>query len=266
MRKENFNDLFAQSVFPPKEVEKELSDGRNWKVFCNETEVEELRETSVFALSQKDRAKLRYLMKDYVPANWPVEGAEEFPIVGKYEGTLPEKLIGVDEPIPKDCSRLGLHGFCYDYVLEPYWRDIGKLVKKARSFQCAFAPDFSVLADGRRCDVVEAIRRNRYSTIALQQNGIQTIQTASWGNADSLSIAFDGLAPHSPVAVEHNISNRDPARRRLFRIGVEKLIAKKSPSVLIVYGFPLDFEVAVPVVYYKCRIQKQREGYGKVGA
>lgn len=73
MRKENFNDLFAQFGFPPKEVEKELLEGGNWKVLENEAGGEEQRETalsksSASALSQKERAKLRYLMKDYVPA------------------------------------------------------------------------------------------------------------------------------------------------------------------------------------------------------
>lgn len=121
-----------------------------------------------------------------------------------------------------------------------------------------------MLADGRRCDLVEAIRRNRISTLFLQQQGIPTIQTASWGAVDSFGIAFDGLAENCPTAIEHNTNSIDPARRRLFRLGVEELVRRKHPNVLIVVGFELGFDPGIPVVYYKSRIQKFRENHGKM--
>ena len=86
-----------------------------------------------------------------------------------------------------------------------------------------------------------------------------------FGFVDSFNFVFDGLAPDCPVAIEHNANSSDPARKRLFRLGVERLIQVKRPSVLIVVGFPLGFNPGVPVVYYKSRIQKLREKNEKMG-
>lgn len=208
------------------------------------------------------KKKLRYLNKHYIPHDWPVEGVEEFPCVQRYNGPLPKDVIGFDESKPRDCSQLGLHGFCYDHVLEAGWHNIYNLVAKAKHFLCAFGPDFSVLTDGRRCDAVEAIRRNRIMTLSLQLSGIPTIQSASWGNVNSFDYTFDGLASNSPTAIEHNANSKDPAKRRLFRLGVEELVTRKCPTVLIVVGFNLDFDPGVPVVNYKSRIQKFRETHG----
>lgn len=209
------------------------------------------------------RKKMQYLNKHCIPSNCQVEGVEEFPCVLPYcESSLPLGVVGLDETIPRNSFKMGLHGFCYDYVLEAKWRNMDRLIDKAKHYMCAFGLDFSIPVDGRRCDIVEAIRRNRIATLFMQQSGIPTIQTASWGNVDTFGIAFDGLAANCPVAIEHNVDGKNPAKRKLFRLGVEELIRRKSPTVLIVLGFPLNFDPGVPVVYYKSRIQKLRENYG----
>lgn len=211
------------------------------------------------------RKKLRYLNKHYIPADWPVEGVEEFPCLLQYNGILPKDVVGVNDSMPRDCSQLGLHGFCYDHVLFPYWLRIENLINKAKHFLCAFGPDFSVLVDGRRCDTVEALRRNRIMTLSMQLSGINTIQTYTFGNADSFEISIDGLASNCPTAVEHNVSDRDPARQCLFRLAIKELVRRKNPNILIVFGFDIGFDPGIPVVYYKTRIQKMRERYGKMG-
>lgn len=95
-------------------------------------------------------------------------------------------------------------------------------------------------------------------TVALQQSGVPTIQTSSFGGVNSFSYVFDGLTDNAPTAIEHNCTTNDRDKRRLFRLGVEALIERKRPNPLIVVGFPLDFDPEVEVVYYDCRIQKLR--------
>lgn len=209
-------------------------------------------------LEMREKKKRKYLGKHCIPYGWPTEGIEEFPVVRPYEGQLPLDVKGYDERKPTDCSTYALHGFCYDSTLETFYRNPDRLIDKAAGYLCAIGPDFSVLLDGNRCDNVEAIRRNRYMTVMLQTSGIPTIQSASWGSVDSFNYVYDGLSSYSPTAIEHNIGATNLQRNRIFRLGVEELIKRKHPTVLLVVGFPLGFNPGVPVVYYKSRIQKLR--------
>lgn len=216
-------------------------------------------ETNQSGLEKRPLSK--YLNKHYLPDICKVEGIEEFPCIEPYSGELPVDIVGFDESICycSDVSSLGIDFFRHDNILERCWNNLPGITNRIRKCKCAIGLDFSPLADGRRCEVVEAIRRNRTSTLYMQRHGVPVIQSASWGNADSFQFVFDGLASNSPTAIEHNANPRDPQFRRLFRRGVEALVSRKNPSILIVVGFELDFDPGVPVKYYKSRIQKLRE-------
>jgi len=205
-----------------------------------------------------------YLNRHLLPKDVRVEGAEEIPCVEPYTISLPEDISGVDERIPSNAYKCGMHGFCYDHVLMQKWHNMGRVVKKAKHYHCAIAPNFSVPMDAHRCEAVEAIRYNRVSTIFLQHSGIPTIQSVSLTSAKFFDIAYDGLASNCPVAFENICTMRNPQQKYLFRLAVKELIEKKSPTVLVVVGNHLDFDPQVPVVYYESRIQKlRRHGYSK---
>ncbi len=200
-----------------------------------------------------------YLHKNLLTDSFVTEGPEEIPCVQPYTQSLPRDIVAMDERVPQDCSQLGLHGFCYDYILEQKLNNWNRVINKAKKFHCAFGPNFSVLMDGLRCEAIEAIRRNRIATISLQQAGIPTIQTVSLTCARFFDIAYDGLAPNCPVAFEYMCKYNDKQLLYLLRLSVEKLLEIKNPTTLIIVGNRLDFDPGIPVVYYKSRIQKIRE-------
>jgi len=207
---------------------------------------------------------LKYLGRNLLPDNLRVEGKEEFPCVEPYTLSLPEDISGIDERTPVNADKFGLHGFCYDDVLMQKCRNISRMVKKAKRFHCAFGPNFSVPMDAYHCEAVEAIRLNRLFTVFLQRNGIPTIQTVSLTSAKFFDIAYDGLAPHCPISFENMCVTKDPQKKRLFRLAVDRLLEYKDPSMFVVVGNHLDFDPQVPVVYYESRIQKlRRHGYCK---
>lgn len=215
---------------------------------------------------KREKAKMKYLNKDYVRDGARVEGIEEFPCLDPYklERGLPRDIIGMDERTPRNCAELGLHGFCYDDVLDMRFKNMSRLAQKARNFYCAFSLHYSILLDSRRCEVVEAIRRHRYATRFLQDCGIPTIQTVPLGSASYFDILFDGLAPNSVSAIENICQNRDKQLESLLRKGIERFIELKSPTMLVVYGNDLNFSPGIPVIYYQSRIQKLRSNfYGK---
>lgn len=91
----------------------------------------------------------------------------------------------------------------------------------------AVAPDNTIWVDGKICENIEQLRRSRTIQRFWQNNGVATIQTASWGNAESIrTIAFDGLAENSWTAIGHqHIGNR--CEQRLFQYGVSVLVEKR---------------------------------------
>ena len=202
--------------------------------------------------------KRKYLNKHFLPLGWKSEGVEEFPINLPYTGPLPENIVGTARKHQGYHPHTGLHNFTYDHLNERWWYDIESFVKIASHYGCVLGLDFSPLINARRCEVVEAIRRNRTFTAALQASGLNVIQSASFGHPNHNKFVFDGLAPNAPVAIEHIRTSSDLKQRKYFRLGVEALVEQKHPSILLVYGFPLDFDPGVPVKYYECHIQKLR--------
>ena len=138
------------------------------------------------------------------------------------------------------------------------WTRPIQALKKVRKYLHAVAPDFTLWVDGRVCENVEQLRRSRTIQRFWQNNGVGTIQTASWGNAESIrTYALDGLAEDSWTAIGHQrVGNK--CEQRLFRYGVSTLVEKKKPYGLIVFGAPLDFDPGVPVIYKPSFISKLR--------
>ncbi len=217
------------------------------------------QETRPPLVAAKNPKAATYLNMHLVPINWRTEGIEEFPCLLPYRGPLPLDISGMDERIPSQAGIMGMHGFCYDHILIQKWHHMERVVSKARHYACAFGPQFSVLMDGRRCDAVEAVRKSRIATLYMQLTGIPTIQTVSITSVRFHAFAYDGLAPNTVTAIGNMCVLRTPQERKLYRIGVEELIRRKSPSLLIVVGNRLDFKIDIPVIYYKSRIQKLRD-------
>ena len=237
-----------------------FSNEPDYYPFCS-MKKPEVNPTTIIAKRPKglEGFKKRYLDKDLIPVNTPTEGKEEMPCVLPFTKELPKSLCGLDESVSPDSYMTGMHGFCHDYVLEQRFRNPYKVLDKASRYYCAIGPQFSVLMDGRRCEAVEAVRRNRLYTLFLQINGIPTIQSVSLTSVNFFDIAYDGLAPYSPVAIENICKNEGLNQQFLMKAGLEELIRRKHPTVLLVYGNPLKFELDVKVVTYKSRIQKLRD-------
>lgn len=214
--------------------------------------------TTTKSLSRLERAKANYLYSNLIPRDYRVEGKEELPCVLPYTGPLPMDVRGMDENVKGESAKLGMHGFCYDHVLMGKLNRFAALVKKARKYLCAFGMNFSAMLDAKRYEVVTALWLNRISTLALQLAGIPTIQTHALCSCRFFDISHDGLAPNCPVAIGNRLDISDPSLLKLQRLGIEELIKRKHPTVLIVVGNHLNFDPGIPVVYYKSRIQRLR--------
>lgn len=190
-------------------------------------------------------------------SNFKTEGHEQMPKINPYNGSLPVDLIPFSDRNHSLYS-YGIHCYLYDYNFELTWNNPQKVLHCLQKFHSVIAPDFSIFVDLPRAINVWNIYRNRWVSCFWQSHCIDVIPSASWGNVDSFDYCFDGLPERSIIAIGHPVIGKDKSYRRLFRLGVEKLIEKKEPTKLIVYGNRLDFDPGVEIHYYESKIQKLR--------
>ena len=125
--------------------------------------------------------------------------------------------------------------------------------------QCVMGLDFSLYVEYDFSANLWNIYRNRLLSYYYQVNGVGFIPTACFGNSNTFSYCFAGLPENSPIAINHSVIGNNPYMKQLIRLGVEELVKQKHPNPLIIYGFPLDFEVPVQVLYYESNIQRLRQ-------
>lgn len=209
--------------------------------------------------SEAQRIKMRILNKHLLPSDTPVEGRFQLPVVGPYIGDIPDVFIPYSEKVENQSVNQGVYCNIDDYRFKSTWTSPIKALGKVKRYMVAVAPDYTLWVDGYLCDNIEQSRHSRVIQRFWQNNGAATIQTASWGNAESCdTYAFDGLANNSWTAVGHQrIGNR--SEQRLFKYAIERLVERKHPIGLLVFGAPLDFDPGVPVIVKPSFITKLRK-------
>ncbi len=129
-----------------------------------------------------------------------------------------------------------------------------------------FAPDFSLYVDVPTPFInKQNIYRSRFAAAYWQRCGLNVIQTASWGDANSLKYAFEGLAENSITAVCGIGHDFCKSAQTLWSYAVFKLIESKKPSKLIIYGGKRDAlpDFGLPVQYIEDFITKHFRNYEK---
>lgn len=210
-------------------------------------------------LEEKERMRRRILNKHLLLKTPQTEGIFQLPKVHPYTGTIPCEFISYNSIVPWDSGIKGVYCNIDDSRFGATWNQPLKAFDKVSKYMVAVGPDHTLWVDGLVCENIEQLRRNRITTLFWQEEGLPTIPSASWGDSQSVeTYAFDGLPHGSWIALGHQrIGNR--SEQRLFKYAVTKLVEKKSPIGLIVFGAKLDFDPGVQVKYFPSFISKLRK-------
>ena len=190
----------------------------------------------------------------------PFEG--NFPAVGKYgfpqlaqTNFIPEKPV---LPInylksTKDKGNYWFHCFTSDknfHRIYSSFQDYVELFKQAKGIISA---DFSLFRDYPEEVLIANCRANRMVDYALQQAGIPMIPTAGFADESSWEWCFDGLPLNSTVAVTTNCLGRDRETHRLFVGGINIMVKKIKPTVIVVCGKVPDWlpkrHADIPIIH-----------------
>lgn len=210
-------------------------------------------------LKEKERKKRRLLNKHLLPKDCPHEGLFQLPKVLPYTGEIPDVFIPYSAAVCYNSQYKGVYCNIDDSGFSSTWNQPLKGLAKVSQYMVAIGPDHTLWVDALVCENIEQLRKNRTTTLFWQTNGVPTIPCASWGDAHSINTyAFDGLPENSWIAIEHHRIGTK-SEQRLFKYAIMKLIEKKHPIGLVIFGAKLEFDPGIPVKYFPSFISKLRK-------
>jgi hypothetical protein len=148
----------------------------------------------------------------------------------------------------KDRLRPGdiCHFYLDDYRFESAWNRPTLGWRHVSAYFATCTPDFSLYPNWPQAAQVWNTYRSRWLGRLWQESGARVIPTVNWSDRASFAFCFDGIPPGQILT----ISVPDQRRPRVvarFREGVEAMVDRLRPRLLLVYG-RMPFDPGCPVL------------------
>lgn len=217
--------------------------------FMNVAQEEEVKE------NERERTNKEYNLELYDETE--TDGFYQMPII-QNDNVIPDDLIGVNYMLTSDNKSVGIHMYVDDYQFERFWNDPDKHIDKMKEYQCVFSPDFSLYLDMPIAMKIWNIYRSRMLGNYWQRKGIKVIPTISWAEDKTFQFCFDGIPKGSIVSVSTIGVKQDPYALSIWKAGMDAMISKIEPSMILVYGGELEYDYqGIPVKYYENKVTKR---------
>ena len=184
-----------------------------------------------------------------------------FPILSPYNpDSLDFTLFSYKDRNKHNGGKWAVHFFQNDYTfLNAVTRNLEVTTSALVNCDVVFAPDYSLYVDAPIFINKQNVYRSRFAAAYWQSCGFNVIQTASWGNANSFSYCFEGLAEHSVTAVCGIGHDHCQQAKHLWQYALYELVARKAPTKLIIYGGKSEDipDLGIPVLHFDDYITKK---------
>ena len=152
---------------------------------------------------------------------------------------VPTNLAAWNMPRHRDYAAISggaLHFFLDDYRFETVWSSPERLLPRVLAVGATLTPDFSLWRGMPRAAQVWNVYRSRWCGAYWQSQGVEVIPTACWGAQDTFDFCFDGIPQDATVAISPVGIRANDIDRALFRAGIQELISRTQPRLLLCYG------------------------------
>lgn len=185
------------------------------------------------------------------------EGFYQMPVI-RSESVIPTDLIGFNYAAGHENKAVGIHCYLDDYQIQRLWNNPLKYVPLLNQYQCVFSPDYSLYMDMPISMKVWNTYRSRLVGQVLQNQGVRVISTISWAEPDTFSFCFDGISIGSIVTVSTIGVKRNEVSMAIWKVGMDAMIAKINPSMILVYGGEIEYDYQnTPVKYYENKVTER---------
>ncbi|MBR5387599.1 MAG: DUF4417 domain-containing protein [Eubacterium sp.] len=190
-------------------------------------------------------------------------GIFEFPIIRPcYE--IPDRLILFSKCISSKDFNYWVHFYEDDYLFERIWNNPRKYLPILKRFKGVILPDFSVYRDMPFVMQLWNIYRSRAIGCWLQANGIKVIPNIRYGDKRTYRSCCDGISKHCTIAIGSHGTLKNREDRIIFAKGLEVVVNRLMPSVIVVYGscpdsiFQTYKDMGIKIVNFKSDYAKSR--------
>ena len=152
---------------------------------------------------------------------------------------VPTSLAAWNSPRQRSHAAISggaIHFFLDDYRFETAWSSPERLMSRVTSVGMSLTPDFSIWTDMPQPAQLWNVYRSRWCGAYWQSNGVEVIPTACWGTPETFEFCFDGIPEGYTVAISSMGIRSSKSDQSLFRDGVQELIQRKNPALLLSYG------------------------------
>ena len=134
-----------------------------------------------------------------------------------------------------DPARDLCHFYLDDYRFEAVWNRPAPGARHVAGYFATCSPDFSLYPDWPLAAQIWNTYRSRWLARYWQAGGLRVIPTLNWSDAASFAFCFDGIPPGQILTIAVADLRRPHVERR-FRAGLEAMLARLRPRLLLVYG------------------------------
>ena len=166
-------------------------------------------------------------------------GVFEFPVI-QATHTIPNRIIPFSRALKTDDFDQWVHFYEDDYLFEKLWDNPKDYLEFLKKFNGVILPDFSLYRDMPFVMQLWNIYRSRAIGHWLQVNGVTVIPNIRYGDKRTYKCCCDGIQTHCVIAVGSHGTIKNKLDRKIFVDGLEIVIKRLQPSVIVVYGAAPD--------------------------
>jgi hypothetical protein len=134
-----------------------------------------------------------------------------------------------------DTDRDICHFYLDDYRFETTWNRPEVGYRHVSRYAATCTPDFSIYPTWPAAMQIWQTYRARWLGCFWYSRGCRVIPTVNWSDRQSWAFCFDGLPPGQILTISVTDTRRPHVERR-FRAGLEAMIERLTPRLLLVYG------------------------------
>ena len=192
-------------------------------------------------------------------------GYLEIPVIrgGEYQ---PKKLIEFSKAVSSKEYDFWVHFYEDDASFERIWRNPQRYLPVLMKYEGVICPDFSLYRDMPLAMQHWNIYRSHAIGNWLQSNGINVIANVRFGDERTYEVSCYGVQQHGTIAIGTHGCLKNKDDRRFLREGIDWIIRRLMPNIIIVYGkAPADiFDVykqqGIHIIQFESSFAKSREG------
>lgn len=134
-----------------------------------------------------------------------------------------------------------IHFYMHDRKFAPILHSPAKYLSKIQLYDGMLTPDFTLLIGQSRCLQQTNTYLNRAVGFYFQKHGVPVIPSIRWSDNSSFDFCFLGVPKEGMVAISTHGCIQTKEQKQTFKEGLEAMLDKLHPSVVLVHGYMPDF-------------------------